>query len=84
MNGKEWSDAEVELFRSMDNAEIAKATGRTMQSVRMKRYRMSGHYTNTEDRDKVYCPPSRFESKETRIFKIIALAKKIGVKLKDE
>lgn len=77
-----WSKAEVEMLKTMSDAEIVEVTGRTLKSVKMKRYRESGHYAkDIEDKDKVYCPPSALESKQTRIFKIIALARKIGVKL---
>ena len=75
-----WTKEEVEMFKTMSNEEIVEKTGRTLKSVQMKRYREG----IKEDPDKIRRPPSAFESKETRIAKIIALAKRLGVKLKGE
>ena len=80
-----WTDEEVKMLKTMSNEEIVKATGRTLKSVKMKRYRMENHYIkDAEDRDKVFAPPSAFESTKMRIAKIIAHAKRLGVKLKGE
>lgn len=80
-----WTDEEVKMLKTMSDEEIVKATGRTLKSVKMKRYRESGHYIKgAEDKDKIFAPQSAFESKETRIAKIIALARRLGVKLKGE
>lgn len=71
-----WTKEEVEMLKTMSNEEIVRLTGRTLKSVKMKRYRMS-----INSPKELCAPPSSFESKETRIAKIIMLAKRLGVKL---
>ena len=77
---KYWSEEEIKMLKTMSDEEIVEITGRTLKAVKMKRYREGGHYI-AEDRDRIYRPQSAYESKETRIAKIIMLAKKLGVKL---
>ena len=80
-----WTDEEVKMLKTMSDEEIVKATGRTLKSVKMKRYRESGHYIKgAEDKEKIFAPQSAFESKQSRIAKIIMLARRLGVKLKGE
>lgn len=78
-----WTDEEVKMLKTMSDEEIVKATGRTLKSVKMKRYRENGHYIK-ENKDKIFAPQSAFESKQSRIAKIIMLARRLGVKLKGE
>lgn len=78
-----WTDEEVKMLKTMSDEEIVEKTGRTLKSVKMKRYRESGHYIK-EDKEKIFAPQSAFESKQSRIAKIIMLARRLGVKLKGE
>jgi hypothetical protein len=78
-----WTKEETEMLKTMSDEEIVEKTGRTLKSVKMKRYRESGHYI-AEDKEKIFAPQSAFESKQSRIAKIIMLARRLGVKLKGE
>ena len=76
-----WTKDEIELvYTDMTNEEIAKQIGRSVGAVREKRYRMTGHKV----------PPCQVVEKETpkmangnkdKEWRLIALAKKLGVKL---
>ena len=59
-----WTKEETEMLITMSDEEIVEKTGRTLKSVKMKRYRENGHYIKgAEDKDKIFAPQSAFESK---------------------
>ena len=73
------------LVSGMSDEEIAEKTGRTIKAIRLKRYDMTGHcvFENVEP-TRTYSAAT--DPLEARIGRIMALAKRLGVKLlgKDE
>ena len=77
-------EEELLIQKNLTNEEVAKIAGRTLRAVKEKRYKMTGH-TEAEvqkwtDND-VRRSPASLETVETRIDRIKALARKLGVKL---
>ena len=78
----EWSQYEKDLLLTeLSDVEIADITGRTLSAVRAKRYKLIGHYVETDkQREKmgpvIIKPYMADEVKEARI---LALAKDMRV-----
>ena len=82
---KLWTlEEELMIKNGMSNEEVAQRTGRTIKAIEQKRYRLTGHCVPPErvwTADEVRRSPASFDTKETRIDRIKALARKLGVKL---
>ena len=80
-----WNDSEIELLDTdLSDEDIATITGRTIVAVRRKRYKVIGHYTADESRQrdkvlKLAVPtPMSDSTKEARI---LTLAREMRVRL---
>ena len=78
---KLWSIDEMNLLVSgLSDEEISEKTGRTIRAIRLKRYKMTGHCVSEKlDETRTYSAVT--DPLETRIERIKALAKRLGVKL---
>ena len=73
---KRWTNEEVKLFEQMfTDREIAAMTGRTLKAVKMKRYNLG---LNAKDDPTT---PGDLMEQKTKEWRILALCKKLGVKL---
>lgn len=84
MSIKWTAEEELLIQKNLSNKEIAEITGRTVRAVKEKRYKMTGHCearVKEWDDNEVHRSPASLETVETRIDKIKALARKLGVKL---
>ena len=80
-----WNDSEIELLDTdLSDEDIANITGRTIRAIQRKRYKIFGHYTADESRqrDKVLRlavpTPMSDSTKEARI---LTLAKEMRIRL---
>lgn len=84
---KKWTADEIALLKTdMSNADIAQETGRSIDSVRKKRFEVTGHYTTVLLKRDAYKKTTQVNAeyldqvaKEGRI---IVLAKRLGVRIK--
>lgn len=84
---KKWTADEIALLKTdMTNAEIAQETGRTLESVKNKRGKVTGHYTSLlEIRDAYKKTPqvhAEYLDQTAKDGRIIVLAKRLGVRIK--
>ena len=88
MTGKKWTENETMLlWTELTNKEICEQTGRTMDAVRTKRFNVTGHYTTpseTKRRKYIHVTPvnNALIDKQTKVNRIIAMANKLGVRIK--
>ena len=81
---KQWTNDEIQLiFKGLPKADIARITGRSMRAVEAKMYRLQGRTADLQP-EAVKKAPSSMLSKETKHFRILSLAKRLGVRLKGE
>ena len=77
MKGTKWTTEEIELlYMDKSNQEVADLTGRTLEAVKRKRSYLTGHTVPDFERLIV-----NNDSKIKKECRIIAIAKRIGVKL---
>ena len=79
-----WTQEEIDLLHTdMSTDEIVEKTHRTREAVESKRYKITGHYVESEKQRQSYqilCVPPVM-SKSHKVARIIALANQLGVKL---
>ena len=74
---RKWTKEEVRLFNAgLSDKEIAERTGRTLKAVKMKKSRL---VENPRDYPKE--TPGELMNETTKLSRIYALCKKLGVKL---
>ena len=80
---KTWTDDDKALlFSDMSNKEIAEKVHRSVKAVESRRYKLTGHYVETEKQKPPELTPRRPVMDDTyKKARIIALAQKLGVKL---
>ena len=83
MKGTKWSTEEIELlYMDKSNQEVADLTGRTLEAVKRKRSYMTGHTVPEHERLRAIKENINKESRIKKECRIIAIAKRIGVKLR--
>ena len=87
MRQKKWTANEVALlWTEMTNWEIAQQTGRTPDSVKKKRFSVTGCYTRQSDkrdeRKKTIQANTEYIDQLEKEHRIILLAKRLGVRIK--
>lgn len=82
--GRRWKEDEVKLFYlNKSDEEIAIKTGRTLEAVRMKRRYMKHKYVKPVVSE-VFLNPYKDLTQEEKIRRIVDMAKRFQVKLKEE